>query len=506
MTRPPEAEPHQHVETQLSEFSLPPEAFAGSEFMGLLPSVLATHCERTKTTPAIIERILLHAEEWVRAVRPGEPVSTIAPYGDRRLFGEGGIATGPIHMVPDKSGKYWDINVPMRRLDYSEVPVNSLLRISIDELAREYAHPETPPFLVVGEENVRAQLAIAGQAIDREDVTYEEVVRIAGFLNSIHHTTFPVDYLGLDEPARIRLCNRLVESFSITDDYRQRALGKAVVYAADIQKPEQLAALYDSIEDQWAGWLPLEPGESGDVVLDVAEQFLENHDPVPELLTGVNERAELGRDVEHASFIADLYKRRAEQEHARPTVRPEAHLPEVTENELPAPRDLAIFTAYPASAEVKADIAYIRALRAANYPVTLSIERNEDTMRHGVRQLVEFIQATNDAAARLEAFDAMEFLFNIKTDLQRDELYRLLGERFALSVPLSSRLDFTPHLGVAEVIGQLMPNQPKAENGTLYTGRARTAAMMAHFYRRHAFQLLTKQMRRYRPTEADEED
>ena len=506
MVSPAENEFPRHPEAlQALEYDLPEGALTGEALLARLRQVLKTKDKTYKTSPAKREEIFADVQDWCAAARPGEPYVELEAAEGRCGIDTGGIVRSPMFGLPGYDRRHMDLCIALEALDYRGRPAVRTVAISTSSLLWSYSVGMAAN-ISIGEQAVSERFAQVGRQIQEQTGAYGDINFVAPFLETYRRTQLPLEYLRLDNDARAELCTRIIDSLLTTEEYYLHQQSMNVIgFVAGIQTANECETLLEAIEDQWASVLPVHAdGADTDVImgLDGMWQYHETHPSLLQSAGGV----ELGDRVRFTSLVADLYERRAaqEQEYAQPDAL--LTLPEVTVTELPMPRELFVFTlATPRSSDIAEDIAYIRKLAAAGGSVTQHIERDFERMHKGIGHLSEYAMSSPDPVARMEAFAAMEYLFNLQVPEQRSEFYRLMGERFALSVPMQQGINLRPHIHVADAMARLMPEPPHAPNGDPYTGTARTAAMLGHFYRRRAHQLLARQLRRYQPLGENEE-
>lgn len=500
MTLPtsPEHSPFSSEQTT-PEFITPSDAITGEELVAAFQDQIDHRCRTSGLDPAIAVAAAAQVEALVKDMAAGEPILCFESYGGRGWqFQYGGIAVAESFARQDESNLR--LVVAIRQLDYK-----GRLRIfeytkTAGEFVLEHRSPQMSSTLyIAGEIAVREKLAQLGRQMSGGN---DEILGCIQLLEKMRHTTLPAEYLAMSEEERFQLADEIAQFVAgrATGVDQEDAVA-ALAYLTGMTEPEQYRDFYDSIEEQWASLIELGQDDERVNIVGAAAGFARLREP-SQIFGDVVDYKRMDRDLLHHSKMADIYERRAAQEHAAGSPFLLAELPEVIA-ELPLEqRSLAIFNNNLPSIEAIADdVRYLRRLRAAGCHIDEMIERTENKMYYGMRQLVEYVLSDIDQTSRLEAFDAMEVLFALEREPQRDELYKLLCKRFAISIPLEGRLPIRGHLGVAEAIGALMPNPPCAPDGTVYEGPARTAAIMAIMYRNRAKQLLMK----YQPTQENEE-
>lgn len=505
MPLPPSAEqPFQpeHKQT-LPEFAVPPEAFIGDEAREVFRAELLRLCHANEWPPQVAEAAVADFEQLVATVKPGEPILNFSRhYGELKLI-EGGIALSQPYVLPGMHSM--EVHVPMWHISYLESHAAFNTNKSASYFLRDRQAPAYGTVFMAGEEAVREYARSMGGKLGDPNLTPEQIKHYIDYLDDFRRTTLPFEYLGMSDDARHELANGIMEhlvvranGYSLVEDVRVFA------YVTGMTEPTQYEAFYELLEEQWASLLELYPDdERVNVVGRIAEYGKlrapsENTDDFSDVTSA---RAELEREIAHFNKIADLYARRAEQEHAAGSRREQAVLPRIELTEPPEPRDITIFTSWRNENTIAADVRYLREVREAGYPVQFALERNEDLMYRGIAALVEYSLTDIDPAHRLEVFYAMEYLFNLEREEQRDELYRLLCKRFAIKIPIEGRHPIKGYISVAEAIGTLMPRPPQAADGTPYEGPSRTAALLSLMYRNRSRQLMAK----YIPTDEQEE-
>jgi hypothetical protein len=492
----------EHPQT-LPEFSVPSEAFTGDEARKVFLIDLQRLCRTNDWPPQVAEAAAADFEQLMATVKPGEPILTFSRhYGGLKLI-EGGIALSEPFVLPGMHSM--EVHVPMWHISYLESHKVYNTNKSASYFLRDRQAPAHGTVFMAGEEAVREYTRSMGDRLGDPDLTPKQIKAYIEYLDDFRRTTLPFDYFDMADDVRYNLANSIMEhlitrahGYELIDDVR------AFAYVADITEPAQYAALYELLEEQWASLLELHPDdERVGVVGRIAEYSKlrapsENADDFSVVTTA---REELNKEIAHFSTIADLYARRADQEQAAGPRSEQVVLPRIELAEPPEPRDLTIFTAWKNENTIAADVRYLREVREAGYPVDFALERNEDSMYRGIAALVEYSLTDIDAAHRLEVFAAMEYLFDLEREEQRDELYRLLCKRYAIKIPIEGRHPIKGYIHVAEAIGTLMPHPPEAKDGTPYEGSARTAALLSLMYRNRARQLMAK----YIPTDEQEE-
>lgn len=502
MSMPPSAErPFQpeHQQT-LPEFTVPPEALIGDEAREAFRAELLRLCRTNDWPSQVAEAALSDFEQLMATVKPGEPILNFSRYYGQLKLIEGGIALSQPYVLPGMDSL--EVHVPMWHVSFLEKYMTYNTSKPASYFLRDKQAPAHGTVFMAGEEAVHEYARSMGGKLGDPNLTPEQ---IRHYIDYIDDLTLPFEYFGMSDEARYNLANGIMEhlvaranGYGLVEDVRVFA------YVTEMTELVQYEAFYELLEEQWASLLELHPDDERVNVVGRVSEYGKLRAPsenADDFSVVTNAREELNNEIAHFSSMADLYARRAEQEHAAGSRREQAILPRIELTEPPEPRDLTIFTSWRNENTIAADVRYLREVRAAGYPVDFALERNEDSMYRGIAALAEYSLSDIDAAHRLEVFDAMEYLFDLKREEQRDELYRLLCKRFAIKIPIEGRHPIKGYICVAEAIGVLMPNPPEAADGTAYEGPARTAALLSLMYRNRARQLMAK----YIPTDEQEE-
>jgi len=487
------------------EFERPSEALTGGALVEKMQEEMARICAENSASTRLIDGALHHIVEAVETVKPGEPVILLSGYDERVHFEQGGIAIGEPYAI-EKYG-HWGVYIPFRHADFNGKIKNHVSTKTAWQYLRDEQSPEYATKLLVGEEAVRAYTEAIGRSITDGELTRNQIKSFISFFQRFQTSTLGYEYFNISDDVRYNLVNAILDYVvEQATDYMQSDAIETIKYLADITEPEQLDKLFEVVEEQWASLLELDVEDERRNIVGMVKSSLDMRTP-PDTELGMSlslARTDRQHDIEmmHCNKMAELYAIRARQEHAVGAQRQSVvALPKIEVAEPPTPRDLSIFTAWKNENTITEDIRYLRELRAAGYTVPLAVERDEDKMYRGIAALVEHSLADVTLESRLEIFEAMEFLFDLKREEQREELYRLLCKRYAIKIPLEGRQPIKGYIGVAEAIGTVMPNPPQAPDGTPYEGPARTAALLSLMYRNRAHQLSA----RYTPTNEHEE-
>lgn len=486
------------------EFKRSPEALTGEALVGKMQEEMARICAENGVSTDLVTGALQHIVEAVETVKPGEPVISLTGYAARTHFEQGGIAIGEPYAA--NTYGHWSVHIPLKHMNFKGEVTNYTLSKSAWQYLRDEQSPEYAPTLLIGEEAVRTFTEPIGRSVSDAELTPNQVKTFVDFFQRFQTSTLGYEYFNISDDVRYGLAGAILDYVvERAASYAQSDAIETIKYLTDITEPEQLDKLFEVVEDQWASMLELDVEDERRNIVGMVESSLDMRTP-PDAELGMSlslARTDRQRDIEmmHCNKMADLYAIRARQEHAVGAKQLVVALPKIEVAEPPAPRDLTIFTAWKNENTVAEDIRYLRELRAAGYTAELAIERDEDKMYRGIAALVEHSLTDLTQENRLEVFEAMEILFDLKQEEQREELYRLLCKRYAIKIPLEALQPIRGHVGVAEAIGVLMPNPPQSPDGTPYEGPARTAAILSLMYRNRAHQL----MARYTPTNEHEE-
>jgi hypothetical protein len=489
---PGEQLPPHAGETLTPEFHVPADALVGTELIERAAEEIASLCTLNEIPSNFGEVAMEQIVELIENSKPGEPVLAVSDYLGTRSLQRGGMALAAPYAVNGREG--WTITVPVRLINYAGQPTAFRDTRRLMDFLRDAAAPEYATPYIVGEEAARDYMRGLGRQLTQSEPTPVHMRDTLILLDKVRSTMLGLDYLDISEDARYNLANNIAQF--IVEDCASYQLGEALdalSFVTGMTEQSQMQEFCDTVEAQWADMLELgELDKRSDTVGRIGgfARFRELSPAVQEL---AGQGVELEPDVLHYSKMADLYGLRAEHEHAAGTRhRREVTLPEIVVEQPPERRDLSIFTSWTTNVTIAADIRYLRELHASGYTAEFAIERNKDVMYKGIAALVKYSLGEVDTETRLEVFAAMEFLFALKREEQRDELYRLLCERYAMSVPIEGRLPIRNHIGIAEAIGAMMPHPPEASDGTPYEGPARTAAVLAKMYRNKAVQCVLK--------------
>lgn len=490
---PPEVE--QSLSRQATE-----RRFVGDDMLHEIEAILPHMCEITRVTLEAGTRMLDYVRALDESLVVGEPVLFVNSSLRRLEIDSGGVVAGPLYMTRSKYGDY-AVSVNVVGVADDGRQFERAINYQLTSLLYDKMHEQAHTSAIVGEYDVREALARFAEIFAVESPSAGDVERWARFLRKFKNLDLDFRYLGLSEDKRYELANALLAfTARAARIFEFEDARDALVYVAGIQTPDQLQQLDDVIKDQWVSLIEVTPQDSGTGVRRISEAMVHS---------GRSAWQDTSTEVLHANFVAELYERRAAEEHAPDPLFEDVALPELTVSEPPSPREVVIMgTAeheYPSKEDVQRDVQYLRELRAAGYSVEIAVERDEASMYRAIKVLVGHVLTLEDPIARMEVFDAMEFLFGLTNDEQRDELYSLLCERFGSMLPYAENNRFKHYVGVAEAIGRLMPYPPQAQDGSVYHGRARTAAVMARMLRCRSKQAARRQLRTYRPTEEFEE-
>lgn len=488
---------------EVPEYKLPPGAFTGEEMFAHIRTSLAEFCDIYALPATVIDQVIDDAREWA-SVQPGEPLLRLGRSLDRTVIDLGGTIRSPLYGVFAYDNGHPRFMFDVELLNHRDQPETRAMALAPEDLMRSYAGSKHFVEVMVGEQAIRERLADIGRGMQGEQSEVGNVRNIAVFFTSAQRALLTPEHFGFDYDDRAAVCTRLLEAMLTNDDsFSQAEHLAAVKYLAGVTTPEQFEVLLDSIVEQIASVLPVSDDDPDTNPIAALEKLSQHHKVRSDLLE-VAGGVKLTKQILHTSMVADLYERRAEQEHVRVRELPEIPLviPQALVSETIEPRDPMILrTATLRPTDIRQDISYLRALAENDQPVTTRVKRDFARMRLAVDSLSRYVGGVSDPVTRAEVFLTMEYLFDLQRTEQQDEFYRLMGERFALSVPLEGNQSVQLHIRVADTMSQLMPIPLRAPDGIRYAGEARIAAMMAHFYRRRSYQLLAKQLRKYEPVE-----
>ena len=458
--------------------------------------------------PHIVDAAVAAAHQWVTEGVAGAPVILLDDdYAEpkRLRISSGGVLQDAAYLHYHHAWDEWRVIMPVLHRTHNEDMDEHLIAYSDTEATNHIATHERR--LIVGHGPVREFIARRGFHTLRGEKTESDITRDAEFLCQLRTAALPAhEYLGLSEDQLGELAEELImRTLTAPTSIKRGDSLFALEYVLGIEPEdtEKREVLHSAINDQIAALLPIEEDSDDTQAFAIALGFAKDYKPSLDFSAAGDGGVDF--DVVYAAYIADLYALRFADMQNQPDTSTPVVVPPLELTAPPPPQELGIFGSA-GSAHVRKDIAYIRGLQAVGYPVTLAIERDEESMRGGINRLVGHAMTTADAISRAEAFMAMEYLFNLQRPEQREYFYELMTERAALQVPLDAQASLRGHIRIASTMVDLMPNPPTGKDGQPLSRQAKTVALLGRFYERRAQQLFTRQLRRFRPREEHEED
>jgi hypothetical protein len=450
--------------------------------------------------PLALERI-----EHLARAQVGEPVLLLAhEYRyDTPVPSEGGyLRDAAILQYNEWCG--WEIMLPVNRRDFDGHLFRTELNYSTHMFVRRFGRPEGEERFIVGSAAVGELLSNKEwPSLNEDGFTPADLQHDIAWLRGLDKAYIPMEQLGLTDEQRVTIFQRLVEYIITETDNLSAQIEafRSLKYLAHITTHQERQKLLEAIGDQMAALLPIDPADSNDAIQTAAA--LSEMYPPPRL--GVDGGETMKTKVRSAAFLADLYDARAQMLLADPPEeQPSPVVVRTGRQALPAPQRLHILkNPYPTAAQVAADIAYLQALYESDAVITDYVERDYEGMEMATRHILRMVGESEDLFHRVRLLKSLELLYDIQTDEQRDEFYRLLCERSALPLMARKSQPIRPHIHTAEAIAVCMPSPPL---GVDAPRTAQMAAVMGHIWRRQAFQHVGRDIRRYVPVPDGEED